>query len=285
MTLILKNPSLNRSVEFLRRVSLRMEEGHISLISAGVAFYAIFAIFPGITATIALWSMVSDPNVIATYLEVAESFIPSQAYDLLNAQITALLAGPRTTLGWATAISVLIALFSARAGVSALVQGINVIHSIPARQMIRGVIAGYLITLALVAITLAAFAIIVIVPIAIAFLPIGFVGDWVLTELPWAVMFGLVLMGLAILYRFGPSRSESRAGWLSPGAIVAALGWALGSLVFSYYLANFGSYNRVYGSIGAVIALLMWLYISAYVILIGAAINAERKHRPQPADQ
>ena len=278
-------PSLRRILDFVPRVVHRLDQAHISLISAGVAFYAIFAIFPGITATIAIWSLVSDPNVIASYLDVAQSFIPEDAYELLNAQIGALLAGPRATLGWATAVSVVLALFSARAGVSALVQGINVIHRAPTRQMIHGVLAGYAITLALVAITLAAFAIIVIVPIGAAFLPLGILRGWLLTELPWAVMFALVLMGLGILYRFGPNRVESRAGWISLGAIIAALGWALGSLGFSYYLANFGAYNRVYGSIGAVVALLMWLYISAYVILVGAAINAERKHRPEPVDQ
>lgn len=279
-------PSLpRRAIDFLRHLFDRLDKAHIGLISAGVAFYAIFAIFPGITATIAIWSLVSDPNVIASYLDVAQSFIPPDAYELLNAQIGALLAGPRSTLGWATGVSILLALFSARAGVSALIQGINVINRAPTRQMIHGVIAGYLITLALVAITLAAFAIIVIVPIGAVFLPAGILRDWLLTELPWAVMFALILVGLGILYRFGPSRAESRTGWFSLGAIIAALGWALGSLGFSYYLANFGAYNRVYGSIGAVIALLMWLYISAYVILVGAAVNAERKHRPDPQDQ
>jgi membrane protein len=277
--------SLRRPINFARRVANRLDQAHIGLISAGVAFYAIFAIFPGMTGTIAIWSLVSDPNIIASYLEVAKTFIPPEPYELLNAQIGSLLAGPRATLGWATVLSVLIALFSARAGVSALVQGINVIHRAPTRQMIQGVLAGYAITLALVAITLAAFAIIVIVPIGAAFLPMGLLREWLLTDLPWAAMFALVLMGLGILYRFGPNRVESRANWFSIGAVVAALGWAIGSLGFSYYLANFGAYNRVYGSIGAVVALLMWLYISAYVILVGAAINAERKNRPEPSDQ
>jgi len=262
-----------------------MAAGHIGLIAAGVAFYAIFALFPATTATIALWSLISDPSVIARYLDVAAGFIPEQAYTLLNDQVTALLSGPRATLGWATAVSVAIALFSARAGVQALVQGINVIHGCPSRKVLRGVLAGYLITLALVAITLAAFAIIIIVPIGIAFLPIGILRDWLLTELPWVMMLALIFVALAILYRFGPYRAESRAGWISPGAIVAAIAWAAGSLGFSYYIANFGAYNRVYGSIGAVIALLMWLYISAYVILVGAAINAENKHRPSLPDQ
>jgi membrane protein len=258
----------------------RLQAGHIGLIAAGVAFYAIFAIFPATTATIALWSLVSDPNIIAQYLDVAEGFIPPEAYRLLSNQINALLSGPRATLGWATAVSVAIALFSARAGVQALVQGINVIHRCPSRQVLRGVLAGYAITLALVATTLAAFAIIIVVPIAIAFLPLGILREWLLTELPWLMMIVLIFSGLAILYRFGPSQPESRAGWFSIGALVAACGWAIGSLGFSYYIANFGAYNRVYGSIGAVIALLMWLYISAYVILVGAAINAELKHRP-----
>ncbi len=256
-------------------LSTRMGDSNLGLIAAGVAFYAMFAVFPGMTATIAIWSLMADPAVIESYMKVAAEFIPPEAYSILNDQILALLSGPRATLGWTMAVSVAIALYSARAGVGALVQGLNVIHGIAQRSAFRSIVAGYVLTLALVGVMLLALATVVAVPLVLAFVPFQLLNGWLLSGLPWGAMFLLVLTALGILYRFGPNTKGRRDPWLTFGAVLAALAWAVASVGFSYYLANFGSYNRVYGSIGAVIALLMWLYLSAYSVLLGAALNAE----------
>lgn len=260
---------------FGEALGARMADSNLGLIAAGVAFYAIFAVFPGLTATIAIWSLIADPAVIESYMTVAAEFIPPEAYAILNDQVMALLAGPRATLGWTTAVSVAIALFSARAGVAALVQGLNVIHGIRQRSTLGGFVTGYVMTLALVGVMLMALATVVAVPLLLAFVPFRLLNGWVLSWLPWGAMFLLVLTALGILYRYGPNTKGNRDPWLTLGAVLAALAWAGASLGFSYYLVNFGSYNRVYGSIGAVIALLMWLYLSAYSVLLGAALNAE----------
>lgn len=268
-------PSLSQAWSVLRGLAARIDETNLSLVAAGVAFYAMFAVFPGLTATISVWGMVADPTVIESYLEVADDFIPPAAYEILNDQIMSLLAGPRAGVGLTTVVTVAIALFSARAGVGALVRALNVIHGTKQRNTLWTLVTGYLMTLALVGVMLSALATVVVVPIALKFLPLGVLNGWLLSGLPWAAMLLLMLAALGILYRYGPNTEGHRDPILTYGAVVATLVWALVSLGFTFYLTNFGSYNKIYGSIGAVIALLMWLYLSTFSVLLGAALNAE----------
>ncbi|MBC7146298.1 MAG: YihY/virulence factor BrkB family protein [Thioclava marina] len=253
----------------------RLVESNITLVSAGVAFYAMLAIFPGISATIAIWSAFADPAVIHTYLKVASEFIPPEAYALINDQIQSWLIGPRPSIGLGVIISAAVTLFSARAGVAALVLSLNVIHGTKPRATIWSFIMGYLMTVSLVGVMLAALATVVIVPIVVNFLPFHEVTKILLSGLPWGAMILLMFTALGILYRYGPNTEGKRDPILTLGAVLAAAVWSLSSLGLTYYLANFGNYNRVYGSIGAVIALLVWLYLSAFSVLLGAALNAE----------
>lgn len=253
----------------------RMTESHFGLIAAGVAFYAMFAVFPGLTATIAIWSLLSDPAVIADYLQIAEGFLPDDAAALVHDQVMALLAAPRGALGWATVLSVGVAIYAARAGVAALIQGMDVVHQARPRALLWGWVVDLTMTAALIVALMAAMATIVIVPLLLSLVPLGAAEGWLLAALPWMAMFLLVLGCLGLLYRYGPNVPGRRDAWVTPGTLVAALAWAAVSFAFSAYLANFDSYNRIYGSIGAVAALLMWLYLSAWSVLMGAAINAE----------
>ncbi len=261
----------------------RVGAGHFGLIAAGVAFYAMFAVFPGIAASVAIWSLVADPGVIASYLQVAEEFLPPDAGVLVHDQVMGLLATPRTTLGWATAFSILIALYSARAGVSALISGLEVVHRATPRSFLWGWAIDFILTGALILALFVGLTTSIAVPIILQYIELGPLNAWLLAVLPRLAMFLLVLTCLAILYRFGPNRPEGTARphiWL--GMMVATLAWALVSIAFSEYLANFDSYNRIYGSIGAVAALLMWLYLSVWAVLLGGAINAEISERQAP---
>ncbi|MBW6505461.1 MAG: YihY/virulence factor BrkB family protein [Rhodobacteraceae bacterium] len=265
---------------FIIGMANRIGQTQMGLIAAGVAFYAMFAVFPAMTATIALWSLVADPAAISSYMQVAQEFVPHEAWSILADQAAALLAGPKATIGWASLVSLLITLYAARAGVSALIQGLNAIHGTAQHPTIWGYVLGYILTLALIATILLALATVVLVPVALAVLPPGPLRGWLVSELPWGATFVLVLSALAMLYQFGPSAAGRRRRWVIPGAILAALTWSGASLAFSFYLSNFGTYNRIYGSLGAVIALMMWFYISAYAVLLGAALNAElSKHQ------
>ncbi|SIS57966.1 YihY/virulence factor BrkB family protein [Phaeovulum vinaykumarii] len=274
-----------RAWHFTRGLADRMGAAHLGLIAAGVAFYAMLGIFPGLAAVIAIWGLVADPHVIASYLDVAREFIPPEAFAILTAQIDTLLEAPRQGLGWATAVSVAIALYSARAGVAGLVEGIDILHDTRPRHGIAAFILGQVLTLALVGVMLVALAVVVVVPLVLAFLPMAGVQALMLKALPWVAMLALMLTALGILYRYGPNTPDRTERWFSTGAVVACLGWAGASLAFSYYLGNFGAYNRIYGSLGAVIALLMWLYLSVWVVLAGAAVNAQIAARARAPDR
>lgn len=258
----------------------RIGQGHFGLIAAGVAFYAMFAVFPGLTATIAIWSMVADPGVISGYLDVAERFLPSDAATLVHDQVIGLMTAPRTTLGWTTVLSLLIAIYSARAGVSALIQGLDVVHRATPRRWLWGWAMDFILTGAVIAALFVALVTIVVVPILLSYVTFGTFEAWLIRVLPWGAMFLLVLTCLSILYRFGPNVPGGfRSPWITVGVLVAALAWSGVSIGFSVYLANFNSYNTIYGSIGAVIILMTWLYLSVWAVLLGGAINAELDER------
>lgn len=253
-----------------------MSGRHLTLIAAGVAFYTMFAIFPGMAATIAIWGTVADPAVMRTYLDLIHGLIPDAAFAILESELSQLLAARSTGFGWATGLSLAVALYSLNSGVAALIGGLNAIEGRGPRPGLRGIAVSVTLMLALIAMILVGLATVVLVPAALRLLPLGPVNALVLTILPWIVLFMIVLMALGLFYRWGPDRGADRHGWITPGAILAAALWAAASFGFSTYLAYFGAYNRVYGSIGAVIALLMWLYIAAYIVLLGAVLNAER---------
>ncbi len=262
--------------DFLWSVWCRVGDGHFGLIAAGVAFYAMFAVFPGLAASIAIWGLVADPAVIADYLAVAERFLPADAARLVHDQVTGLLTTPRATLGWATLVSLMIALYSARAGVSALITGLDVVHRATPRNWLWGWAVDILMTLALIFASLFGLGTIVLVPFVLGFVDLGPAEQMVLLVLPWLAMFLLVLSCLSIIYHFGPNLPQAAGRpWVSVGVVVAAVTWSAVSFAFSAYLANFDSYNRIYGSIGAVVALLMWLYLGVWAVLLGGAVNAE----------
>lgn len=268
---------------YLSAIMERMDKIHMGLIAAGVAFYAMFAVFPGLAAIIALWSLWFDPNVIMTYVSVADEFIPRQAADLLHGQVAGLLSGGRTQLGWASVVSILIATFSARAGVDALIRGLNAAHGVRSHSTIMGFALAYALTLAIVGVVLMGLGTIVVVPIVLNYFVDGRLEGWLVTALPWAAMFLIVNVGIGIVYRYGPNMKAPRTPLFTQGSLFAALAWAVASIGFSAYLTSFNSYNRIYGSIGAVVALLMWFYLAGFSVMLGALINVENSRRRRVA--
>ncbi|MDP5307014.1 YihY/virulence factor BrkB family protein [Paracoccus spongiarum] len=257
----------------------RIDRIHMGLIAAGVAFYAMFAVFPGLAAIIALWSLWFDPTVILTYVDVAHEFLPTGAADIIDAQVRSLTSSGRTSVGWASFLSFMIATIAARAGVDALVRGLNAAYGVRAHSTIFGFILAYGLTLAIVGISLAGLATIVIVPVVLNFMVFGQVRTWLVAGLPWAAMFTLVILGIGILYRYGPNVKSPRTPVFTWGSFFAAILWAAASLAFSAYLGSFNSYNRIYGSIGTVVALLMWFYLAGFSVMLGALINVELARR------
>lgn len=253
----------------------QIAENDIGLISAGVAFYGMLSLFPALAALIALLGLISDPAVVIGQMEDLQGLLPPDVYDIIKAQVVALVSARSDTLGWASVLSLLVALWSARAGVGAMMIGLNNVYDERSRAMGWHYLRALALTLALVAVGIVAMLTLVVVPVVLAFFPLGYFNGWVVDILRYATAVVVLFSGLAVLYRFGPNRRPDYLPVISLGAVVAILSWGVLSLAFSYYVVNFGNYNQVYGSIGAVIAMLIWLWISSFLVLFGASLNAQ----------
>ncbi len=257
---------------------------NVGLAAAGVAFYALFSIFPGLAALIAIFGLIADPAVVNSQLLMMKEVIPTDVFALLEDQMTRLLGTQSQTLGWTTALSVGIALWSARAGVSALMTGLTAVHGRPNRDGLSHNVVALGLTALLIAMAATALMLVVVAPIVLTALHIGGSGALTLEVIRWAAVIGLLLSGLWMLYRFGPAGGGANWPVISPGSVSAIIVWFAASQGLAVYLTNFGSYNEVYGSIGAVVALLMWFYITAYLMLMGAALDVALAERRAAAE-
>lgn len=256
----------------LGQVMAMADRTHMGLMAAGIAFFGMFSIFPALGALIAIFGLVADPVVVEQQMSLLDDIMPPGADALITDQVHRLVTAQTGTLGWTTGISLLLALWSARAGTASLVQGLNAIHEIPNRGGLLHALVSVTLTLSLIAVGLMALFAVIVLPIVIAFAPVAYSTAWLLEGVRWIVALTALLMALGLLYRFGPN-GRTRMAWVTPGAVLVIILWVATSALFSAYLARFDSYNQIYGSIGAVIALMMWLYISAFLVLLGAAFN------------
>lgn len=261
----------NNSARFLLKLYRVSERRNIGLIAAGVAFFALLAVFPGLAALIALFGFFADPLIIQDQLALIADLMPPAAHVLLTNQVTRLVWAGEGALGVTTLLSVTVALFLARRGVDALLKGLNAVYGGRKRSGIAQAGAVLVITLGMMLAGIVALLAILVIPVVLAFFPLGGLAGWLALGARWAVALGMIALWLWVFYRIGPNRPTPR---LWPGLLTALVLWVGGSAVFSVYIGNFGSYNEVYGSIGAVIALLMWFYLSAYVVLLGGVVNA-----------
>lgn len=266
--------------DIFARVYEQTGKDRVLAVAAGVTFYGLLSLFPMIAAFVSLYGLVADPSVIKEHLAALSGLLPGGAVDVIGQQVERISSQPRGRLGFSFGLGVAIALWSANAGVKALFDALNVAYD---EEEKRGFLKLNLQSLAFTLCAMAAMGLalgaVVIVPLVINLLGLGDTLSWVLSLARWPVLLLLVVLGLAALYRFGPSRASPKWVWLSPGAIFAALVWLLASMAFSWYAANFGSYNETYGSLGAVIGFMTWLWISAFIILIGAELNAEAERQ------
>lgn len=255
-----------------------MGERQLSMVAAGVGFFAMLAVFPAIAALIALVGFWADPQVVQETLDLMSDFLPAEAFAIIDEQTNRLIEATSRNLGWASLLSVLAAAWSARLGVGALAQGMNAIYGGRQRGGLWDMALALLLTGILIGVGVIAVAAILITPLALAiltpFLPPGSPLPQLAELIRWGVSLAALVIGLGLFYRYGPNRPDGqRSPFLSPGLALAMAVWIAASVGFTVFLSNFGNYNEVYGSIGAAIALLMWFYISAYAVLIGGALN------------
>jgi membrane protein len=260
----------------LQRVWAEIGRDNMSIIAAGCAFYAMLALFPALTAMVSIYGLVADPAAVQQHVSALEGILPQEAASLIVGQMQSVASGSSGVLGWSAAIAILLALYSASSGVKTLFTALNVAYEEEeTRGFIRFNLTALVFTFLAILSVIIGLGIIVGVPAALSWLPLGAYAAWGVRIASWLVLLLLVILGLAMIYRFGPSRAPANWRWLTPGSFVAALLWLAASAGFSFYAANFASYNETYGALGGVIILLMWLYISAFVVLLGAELNAE----------
>jgi membrane protein len=264
----------------IKAVQVTMDRKNMSLIAAGVGFFGMFALFPTLAASIALIALFADPLVVGEYLVEAQGLLPPQIFELLNDQFMSVAQASDGTLGWTTILSIFGALWSARAGTSALLRGLNATYRESNRLFVGRFLSTLTLTGAVILFIFAALLALVMTPVLLA---AGIKMDpltiMLVEALRWLIAGFVLTAGLGLIYQLGPNRRAAKAGWVTPGAVVAAVLWVVFSWLLYTYLANFPSYNRIYGSIGAAIALLLWFYLSAYVVLLGATLNAELELR------
>ncbi len=263
----------------IRASFVKITETNMPLISAGVAFFVMLSIFPALAALIAIFGLIANPAVVIAQLEQMRGLLPNDVYEIINKQVVTLVSTSSDKLGWASIISLLAALWSARAGVGALMIGLNAVQDERNRGAARHYARALLLTISLVAVGIVALLTVVVAPVVLAFLPLGPLGNFVADVVRWTIAISVLLGGLSVLYRFGSNRRHKRYRLITIGSVFAVLSWTAVSIGFSYYVKNFGSYNEVYGSIGAVIAMLIWLWISSFLVLLGAALNAQIDRR------
>ncbi len=261
-------------------VRTRIFDDNFSLIAAGVAFYALFALFPGIAATVAVAGLILDPQTLIPRLENMTAALPEAARDIIFTQIESVASAGSEGLSLTAIIGLAIAYISASNGVGTLMQGLNVAYGIRER---RGWIELYMTIFAL---TLFIMTALVFSAIAFGLVPVilSQIGDWgfwshITNVARWPVILMVGAFGFAVLYRFGPNRGRARWRWLAPGSIFACLLWIGLSTAFAWYVKSFGRYSEIFGALGGVIVLMMWLWISAFVTMLGALLDAELEAR------
>ncbi len=262
------------------RVYEQVQSDRLLAVAAGVVFYGLLALFPAITALVSFYALFADPTTIAQHLAFIGSLMPAGAFGIVEEQVTRIAQGSGGGLSTAFALGLLVAIWSANAGMKAMIDALNVAYGeTEQRGFIRLNLLSLTMTIGGLVFLLLAIGTVIVLPLVFSWLGLQDFGAWALAMLRWPALMIVIALGLAVLYRFGPSRRAAQWRWFSVGAVVATLLWIAGSLLFSWYLSNFANYNATYGSLGAGIGLMMWLWLTVIAILLGAEINAEIEHQ------
>jgi membrane protein len=261
--------------EIALRVKDEIRTDNLTLLAAGVAFYAMLGLFPAIIALITIYGLVADPDTIERHVEsMVEAVGP--AGEVIGNQMEAIGEVGGGALGFGLVASLLAVLWTASSGMHGLIRATNIAYDEPeSRSFLRQRGLALLMSLAAIVFVILAIFLIGVVPVVVGFLGLGTLGT-VLAEIGrWVFLAFAVVTALGVVYRYAPDRDAPQWKWVSVGAVAAALVWLIGSAAFSIYVVNFGSYNETYGALGGVIVLLLWLFLTAFAVLLGAEINAE----------
>ncbi|MBR1004435.1 MULTISPECIES: YihY/virulence factor BrkB family protein [Bradyrhizobium] len=266
--------------DILWRVYANIGAHRILALAAGMTYYSLLAIFPAIAALVAIYGLFADPSTIGKHLDDVAGFIPGGAVDVAREQLTRVATKGNKTLGFAFASGLVISLWSANAAMKSLFDTLNIVYGEQEKRgffKLNAISLGF--TVGGIVFVLAALGGVVAVPIALQFVGLSNAADLLIRIGRWPALFVALALALSCIYRFGPSREAPRWRWITWGSAAATFLWLAASGLFSFYAANFCSFNETYGSLGAVIGFMTWLWLSAIVVLLGAELNAEMEHQ------
>jgi len=264
------------------RVIGRVGRDRVALVAAGTAFYLLLALFPALAALVSIYGLVADPADVASHLEFLGDVLPANAFDIIEEQLTRLGDQDTGALGFGFLLGLAAALWSTNNGIKALVQAMNVAYR---EDESRGFVKLTLLTLGttvgamVVAVVLVAA--VGLVPAAISSLGLAEVTETLIRVLRWPMLIVVCGAVISLVYRYAPSRALAKWHWVTWGGAFATIGWILASLLFSWYLSNLASYNETYGSLGAVIGMMLWMWLLMQILIIGATLDAEMEHQTE----
>lgn len=264
----------------LWRVYEEMGDDRVTLVAAGVTYYLLLAIVPGLAAFVSLYGLFADPATVSDHLAQLRAFIPGGGMDVLETQLKRLASKGDTTLGLSLVISFAVSLWSANAGVKSLFEAMNVAYDErESRSFFKLNAISLSFTLSLIVVSLLMIGLAVVLPILLGYLGLGTGLEWLISGISLLLMIVVLSLGLAALYRWGPDRANAKWRWITPGTILTLVVTTIVSLLFSWYAANFGSYDATYGSLGALIGFMTWIWLTMIILIVGGELNSEMEHQ------
>lgn len=262
------------------RVKNQLIADNISIVSAGVAYYFFLALFPTIIAAISIYGLIMDPTQVEQQMSQIAGILPQQASQMLSNILERIAGKTEETLGWSLAVSILVSLWSAQKGTNSVFEGVNIAYDeTDERGFFKRNALTLLFTLAGIIVGILSTALVVAFPALVESINLPSYLEILIQWLRWPLMAVIIIGALGLTYKIAPDRQSPKFRWVSWGAVIATILWLAGSILFSLYIENFGNYDETYGSFAAVIILMLWFYITAYIILLGAEINSEMEHQ------
>ena len=266
--------------QVLLRTKQQIKEDNVSLLAAGVAFYAFIALFPALIAAVTVYGLVADPEQVERQIGSFAETLPREAATLLEEQLTSIASGSTSALGWGLVLSLGGALFAASGGMQNLINAVNIAYD---EEETRGFLKlrglSLLLTFGAIVFIVVSIGLVAVLPVVLDAAGLGAAGRIAAQVARWVGLVVFVMIALAVIYRFAPDRDNPKFRWVGLGSGVATLLWIIGSAAFSLYVSNFVKYGETYGALAGVVVLLLWLWLTSLIILIGAEINSETEQQ------
>jgi len=266
--------------QILKRAWAENKADNMPIIAGGVAFFGFLSLFPALIALLSLYGLVATPETVAQQVDDLSAQLPESAAQIIEDQLNAIVANSGSALTFGLIVSILAALWSASGGVGNLITAVNLAYDeVETRNFVKLKLMSLGLVLGSIVFVMITFGLVAVVPAVLDALPLGVVGTILAQVVRWVLLLAVFAGALAVLYRVAPDRDAPRFSWVSLGAVIVTVVWALVSVGFSLYVDNFGSYDKTYGAIAGVIVLMLWLYLTCYLVLLGAEINSEAEHQ------